>query len=225
MPLWSTWLANGAGATTPVFVDATNAYIAATTTASNTALYYNNGLANNSLANQTSATTTAGLYGLGLGQIWWSDEQVEQAQYVALAQQRVAVTRRRTEEERRRDEEMRARHQQEQLRLAQERAAALARSRELLLEHLTADQRASFEREKFFVVEGGRSRQLYRIRDRGSYSANIDVLEGRPGKVTHRLCCHLADYRVPLYDHLLAQKVWIESDEDGFLRQANRHAA
>jgi hypothetical protein len=224
MPFFNNWI-DQTGVTAPVYSNGTFASNATTTTSSATR-WYRSALAD-IINNQTTATTA---YNSGTDIVWsaiqsWSDDQVEHAQYIALANRRVIQTRVRTEEERRRDEEMRARAQTEQLRLAQERAAALARSKELLLAHLTAQQRATFEREKFFVVVGGKSRQLYRVRDKGSTVANIDVLEGKPGKVTHRLCCHLADYRVPLYDHLLAQKVWIESDEEAFLRQANRHAA
>lgn len=173
----------------------------------------------------SNATTTATTATNSSWYIVEEDHWVDSIQYLALAKQRVVQTVQRTAEQQREYEERRLLMQQEQLRLAQERAAALGRSRELLLAHLTAEQRKSFNGKRFFIVEGGRSKQAYRIRDCGSYSANVDVLEGKPGKVTHRLCCHLSDSRVPLYDHLLAQKVWIESDEDAFLRQANRHAA
>lgn len=181
------------------------------------------------LSNATTTATTTSSTNSVWANVYWIEDEVEHTQYVALAQQRAARwTAQQIEESRRYDEDrlrMRAEQQREQHRLAQERSAALARSKELLLAHLTPAQRKTFEDNRWFVVEGGRSKQLYRVRDSGSYSANVDVLEGRPGKVTHRLCCHLSDSRVPLYDHLLAQKVWIEHDEDAFLRQANRHAA
>lgn len=224
-----TWFRNSATGTAyaPVYQTAT-----ATTLGSASALY-------RAMLSDQTQTTSSGLYNwvrasnatiatTATNSSWYiieEDHWVDSIQYLALAKQRVVQTVQRTAEQQREYEERRLLMQQEQLRLAQERAAALGRSRELLLAHLTAEQRKSFNGKRFFIVEGGRSKQAYRIRDCGSYSANVDVLEGKPGKVTHRLCCHLSDSRVPLYDHLLAQKVWIESDEDAFLRQANRHAA
>lgn len=239
MPLFSGWAnTSTTGGQTPVYGIGLGSLFGGTiATTATTPVWYSNGLANqtpttsaqtNSTVwytnrNVTDWTSQANAAPNGSWVLW--EDDVEHSQYIALAQGRVAQTRRRTEEQEQRWQQERAAALAEQLRLAQERAVALARSKELLLVHLTAKQRETFERKLWFVVEGGKSKQLYRIRNSGSYSANIDVLEGKPGKVTHRLCCHLADYRVPLYDHLLAQKVWIEHDEDDFLRQANRHAA
>jgi hypothetical protein len=114
--------------------------------------------------------------------------------------------------------------------------AAQDRARELLLAHLTPAQRATFEENKWFIVEGGLSKQRYRIRDTGHMVANIDVLDvpkilGRDdhpdaiheAKVTHRLCGHCDISEVPLYDQLLAQKMMLELDEERFLKLANRH--
>jgi hypothetical protein len=103
-----------------------------------------------------------------------------------------------------------------------DRVAAEARARSLLLETLTPEQRATFERNRWFVVEGGRSRQRYRING-GHVVANIEVLD-REDRVTHRLCGHLRDMH-PLGDHLLAQKIMLELDEERFLSLANRHVA
>jgi hypothetical protein len=103
-----------------------------------------------------------------------------------------------------------------------DRVAAEARARTLLLENLTPTQRDTFERNGWFVVEGGRSRQRYRIGGR-HVVANIEVLD-RDERVTHRLCGHLRDMH-PLGDHLLAQKIMLELDEERFLSLANRHVA
>jgi hypothetical protein len=115
--------------------------------------------------------------------------------------------------------------------------AAMARSRELLLEHLTPAQRESFERNKWFVIEGGKSRQRYRIRAAAHMVANIDVLDVPTGfmlseeaaidsaKVRHRLCAHCRLDEVPLFDQLLAQKLMLEFDEERFLSLANHHRA
>lgn len=112
--------------------------------------------------------------------------------------------------------------------LAQHNEAAMARSRELLLEHLTPAQRESFERNKWFVIEGGKSRQRYRIRAAVHMVANVDVIAVRDDGsevVSHRLCAHCRLDEVPLFDQLLAQKLMLEFDEERFLSLANHHRA
>lgn len=215
------WITNGTGATTPVYTNVLGSLFGGTSATTTSSNWYVAGL-----SNQTPTTSSAWISAADAANdayVQWEDD-VDHTQYIALAQQRVVATRIRTEEELARDLARWAEVQAEQTRRRAERTAALERSHELLLAHLTAKQRETFETNKWFMVEGGRSQQHYRINERG-ISGNIDVLEGVPGKVTHRLCCHLRDVSVPLYDHLLAQKVWIEHDEDAFLRQANRHAA
>lgn len=108
------------------------------------------------------------------------------------------------------------------------RSAAEERATQLLLEHLTPEQRKTFTENGWFMVEGGNSKTRYRINTR-SAAGNIDVLSsdlfGR-GKVTHRLCCHVPfHHNLPLSDHLLSQKIMLELAEDDFLRTANRTAA
>ena len=100
---------------------------------------------------------------------------------------------------------------------------ARKRADELLLSQLTSEQRETFKRNKWFVVEGGKSKQRYRIRAVDHLVANIDVLDGE--RVQHRLCAHADLAAIPLGDQLLAQKMMIEAAEDDFLRVANRHAA
>jgi len=103
------------------------------------------------------------------------------------------------------------------------RAGAADRARGLLLEHLTPEQRETFEQNNWFVVEGGRSKTKYRIRG-GTFAGNVDVLR-KDGKINHRLCAHIDASKVPLGDQLLAQKIMLELAEDDFIRIANRHAA
>jgi len=99
---------------------------------------------------------------------------------------------------------------------AQQRAEAL------LLSHLTAEQAGTFRDNKWFVVEGGKSKRKYRVRTNGELVANIDVMDG--DRVAHRLCGHINHTAgVPTNDHFLAQKVMLELAEDEFLRLANRH--
>jgi hypothetical protein len=105
----------------------------------------------------------------------------------------------------------------------QRRLAANARARELLLEHLTPQQRETFTKHHWFIVEGGRSKQKYRINGHRGLSGNVDVV-GASNRVSHRLCAHL-NSTLPMGDQLVAQKLMLEFDEDEFLRIANRHAA
>ena len=102
-------------------------------------------------------------------------------------------------------------------------ATAQSRALDLLIKHLTPEQRETFQKNKWFIVEGGKTGRRYRIRDKGTVVANIDVLEGNC--IAHRLCGHCAAHEIPLADNLLAQKLMIEADEEAFLRIANRHAA
>jgi hypothetical protein len=97
------------------------------------------------------------------------------------------------------------------------------RAQALLLEHLSPAQRETFDKNKWFVVEGGKSGKKYRIEANDDLVANIAVMDGT--MIRHRLCGHCDIRRVPLADHLLAQKIMLESEEDEFLRVANRHAA
>lgn len=93
------------------------------------------------------------------------------------------------------------------------------KAEELLLSHLTPEQRETFIKGRWFVVQG--KKRQYRIHGR-TYAGNIEVLEG--DKVIERLCCHCrAD--IPLHDHLLAQKIMLESAEADFIKIANRRSA
>ncbi len=178
---------------------------------------------------QTAATGSATT-------VWWYDNQsgwqqegsVEHWQYVALAHRRVELTeeQRAAEAERVRARELARQQREEQERLIREqtraaREAALARSRELLLSHLTPAQRRTFEENNWFIVEGGATRTRYRIHTRG-YAGNIEILHEDAAIV--RLCGHLRE-NLPLYDHHVAQKISLEFDEEAFVRLCNRSAA
>lgn len=107
-----------------------------------------------------------------------------------------------------------------------ERDAARQRANDLLLQHLTPEQRETFVANGWFVVEGGKTKTRYRIRAVESMVANVDVLDNdlfRTDKVLHRLCGHVPTHKVPLGDQLLAQKMMLEFAENDFLRIANRH--
>ena len=154
----------------------------------------------------------------------WEDEEWTRDQYrQALAAP--AIVRRSSRHREHLQEQAAAYAEERERRLEAERAvrAAAERANDLLLAHLSPEQRATFDRNKWFVVEGGSSKRKYRIRHNGgSLVANIDVLDG--DRVVHRLCAHIDPrVRTPHSDSLLAQKVMLELAEDEFLRLANRH--
>ena len=92
--------------------------------------------------------------------------------------------------------------------------AALTKSWALLENALTAEQRRDLFARGYFYVQG--KRFTYRIRE--GHSGNVDALDSR-GCVTERFCAHPLG-RVPVYDVMLAQKLWIETDENMFLKKA-----
>jgi hypothetical protein len=92
------------------------------------------------------------------------------------------------------------------------------RAKAILIEHLTPEQQETVEKNKWFVVIGGKTGKPYRIRTSG-YQGNVEQLENSTPKT--RFCCH-ASHALPLSDHHLTQKMMIESDECEFLRVANR---
>jgi hypothetical protein len=71
---------------------------------------------------------------------------------------------------------------------------AKKRALDLLIEHLTPEQKKTFEEKKWFVVEGGKSKTQYRIRAKDDLIANIDVVDGE--KTKHRLCGHCSPSKV-----------------------------
>ena len=92
--------------------------------------------------------------------------------------------------------------------------AAVAKSRVLLERALTPEQRRDLFARGYFNVKG--KRFSYRIRE--GHSGNVDALDST-GCVIERFCAHPLG-RVPVYDVMLAQKLWIETDENMFLRKA-----
>lgn len=137
------------------------------------------------------------------------------------ATQGLATQHQMSDEERRNQQAQAEALQQARLEQCKLQTEAGNKAKELLLEHLTPAQKETFNKNKWFVVEGGRSKQQYRIMAERC-SINIEVMDGK--KVSHKLCAHLG-HDIPLHDHILAQKIMLESAEDDFLKIANRHAA
>lgn len=92
--------------------------------------------------------------------------------------------------------------------------AAQAKARVLLESALTPQQRRDLFTERCFYVKG--KRFTYRIRE--GHSGNVDQLDSA-GLVISRFCARPLG-RLPVYDVMLAQKLWIETDESMFLRKA-----
>lgn len=210
MPIYWVTAAQGTAATT-VAVPIWNSQ----TSAAGPAFLTTSGLYQAMTNQSTSSASTNAYCNAATWDIW-----VDNSQYYYLAQGRAVTYRVRTEEERLRQQEQ---HRQAILAAEQrtrENQAALTRSRDLLLAHLSEPQRKTFENSKWFVVEGGKTKQKYRIRTE-TYAGNIDVLNG--SRVSHRLCVHCDS--IPLYDHHLAQKLALEFDEERLLQIANRQAA
>lgn len=119
-----------------------------------------------------------------------------------------------------------AQAQEEEMQAARERAEQAAkemgearkRAHALLLEHLTPAQRETFEKNKWFIVEGGKTGKRFKIFSNG-YAGNVHELDAHD-RMVNRLCCH-ANAGIPLEDQLLTQKVLLEWDEEHFYKTAN----
>lgn len=92
--------------------------------------------------------------------------------------------------------------------------AAEAKARNLLQRALTLEQRRDLVSRNYFYVQGRRF--TYRIRE--GHSGNVEALDSS-GRVISRFCAHPLG-RVPVSDVMLAQKLWIETDENMFLKKA-----
>jgi hypothetical protein len=92
--------------------------------------------------------------------------------------------------------------------------AAVAKARLLLEKALTPEQRRDLLARRCFYVKG--KRFTYCIRE--GHAANVDALDSTGGVIS-RFCAHPVG-RLPVYDVMLAQKLWIETDENMFLKKA-----
>lgn len=101
------------------------------------------------------------------------------------------------------------------------------RARRLLASMLSPEQREEFEAENRFhlkVIDGQSGEErVYRI-DQG-YQGNVKLL-GPDGRPVRSYCIHAKTTddegrRLPNEDHMLAQKLLLQTDEESFLRIAN----
>lgn len=115
----------------------------------------------------------------------------------------------RTQERRRADERWRNKQR--------ERAAAAKRAERLLLATLNKDQRATWERDRTFVVSSADGERRYLIGP--GITGNVARL-GADGQPDARYCIHPRE-SLPEADVHLAQKLMLETDEAAFERIAN----
>lgn len=88
------------------------------------------------------------------------------------------------------------------------------RARAYLIAHLTPEQREMFERRQFFLVQAKRYRWRITPRLYGVHRL------GRSGRC-RGVYCVMPREALPIYDVMLAQKLMLETNEDGFLAIAN----
>jgi len=183
------------------------------------------GVANQIWGIWTTATASGGTIGntITLTSTWtnWN----EQANAIAdqrLAQQVVRQQAQRTQPS---AEQLAAWREQERLRLeraeeaAREIVAARSRARKLLVACLTPEQRDDLEKKKCFYLDchsRDGTKRRYRI-DEGTHG-NVKLLDDK-GKVVGSYCVQPTG--VPTEDAMLAQKLWLENDEEEFKRRAN----
>lgn len=99
-------------------------------------------------------------------------------------------------------------------------AAAEAKSIELLKSWLDPAQLASYNVHQYFAVRGNDSGKWYRLVEERSY--NILELSGRSKEPNGNKFCVVPGQSVAMGDQLLAQKIWIETDETKTLAIANK---
>jgi hypothetical protein len=100
---------------------------------------------------------------------------------------------------------------------AEERVAARERAKRLLLESLDEEQKKQYAKDKFFYVLSEKGDRRYRIKQ-GSHG-NVELVNPE-GRVVHRYCAAPTG-RVPEEDAMLAQKLFLELNEQDFLKVAN----
>jgi hypothetical protein len=145
------------------------------------------------------------------GQIWsnWSWQVVPSRQSVT----NYPAQRQMTPEELAAQQELFAKQEKERREKA---AIAQQKALALLVSILTAEQLASWEKDKSIPVDAV-SGKRYIIKP-GRSGNVVSIKDGKP---IERYCIHPNDYEMPDEDVMLAQKLLLETDEEAFLRIAN----
>ena len=164
-----------------------------------------------------SVTTTSGslAYSYSTGSVYVSNGTswtAWNAAYQETAEQR--------EERQRQAAEANARWAAEQEALNAARETAQARALELLKSLLTDAQWASYQENGWFEVRGSSGRR-WRVRNRGQ-AGNVDLMPeiGDVREATY--CAHPPDH-LPDADAHAAQLLALVTDDEAFVRTANRH--
>jgi hypothetical protein len=90
---------------------------------------------------------------------------------------------------------------------------------DLLVAHLTPTQRSELQQSAYFTVRSADGRRLYRL-DATIYMGNIRWVHPS-GAVLGKYCVHtFGGYAVPIPEHLLAQKLHLETDDLAYLSLA-----
>lgn len=97
----------------------------------------------------------------------------------------------------------------------EEQKQIAARARELLEAVLNAEQREQLKKESFFDLETSSGR-IYRIKP----GRKVERLDPVTKKATSLFCIHPI-VPVPADDIAVSQKMWLDTDEEGFLQTAN----
>lgn len=118
-------------------------------------------------------------------------------------------------------EQRRIAYREEQVRAEGERALARERAQRMLGENLTPEQREELAANGHFTLavldRDSGERRLYRIKK--GRSQNVQRVDDS-GRVLKTLCAHPA-IACPDEDTMLAQKLWLQNQEQEFLRIAN----
>lgn len=97
----------------------------------------------------------------------------------------------------------------------EEQKVIKARARELLEATLNQEQREQLKKESFFDLETSSGR-IYRIKP----GHKVERLDPATKKATSLFCIHPRE-SVPADDIAVSQKMWLETDEETFLKTAN----
>jgi hypothetical protein len=206
----------GSGGTTTVCYTTSSYFTRTVTTAMNSSMtnevWYNAWNGGTATTNSITSPFNDGMD--GTWQTWIATNRIFTASGTGPAYFRATPDRRTPEQ---------IAQEQEQMRIAAERQAAAVReaegkARALLESVLNPDELTAFKRDGHLIVHG-RSGRRYRLRQ--GRVANIDVIH-RDGRILHRLCAH-PDRTMPALDIMLAQKLWLETDEHEFVSRANVH--
>jgi hypothetical protein len=97
--------------------------------------------------------------------------------------------------------------------------AAEDKALELLMDNLDEGQQAMLKKDGSFIVVGQKTKRQYRIGK--GISQNIQLL-GKGDKPAECWCFHIQKCGIPTSDHMLAQKLMLEFEEETAIKLANK---